>query len=75
MTQEQMEIRRREFWPIEDQMMNDPLINKLAQMYIHGDIATLQECLFQMVKHCSVTRKQWMDMEMMRLQTSRIQLP
>jgi hypothetical protein len=57
---EQHKQRQRyyELDPIRSEMNNDPIIRRIADEYIYGNICTLTECLFQMVKHTSTTNRQ-----------------
>lgn len=61
MTRDQMEIRAREFWPLQDIQTNDLLVRRIVDSYVHGEIATLNEALFQIAIHCARSRDQAMD--------------
>ena len=55
--------RSEELRPIQDMVQNDPVIQRVAEQYIHGRICTLTECLFQMVRASSAQSQEAMARE------------
>lgn len=56
-----MEVRRKQLWPLEEFMNNDSLVKRVADLYIHGHIAMLEEALFQIAIHCAQAKKIYTD--------------
>jgi hypothetical protein len=54
------EARRRDRWhelePLRELIDNDALLYRISNMYVHGEILTLTECLMQMVRHVAASR-------------------